>query len=77
MIPMVKKTSLALKVERAIEVIWPSPVPTPTVSAMSTTIQAPNRLSRSVMNRLGRIAGRTTFQKVWRRVAPMMRATWM
>ena len=43
--------------------------------SLSTTIQAANRFSRSVTNRLGRIAGKITCRYSWRLLAPMMRAT--
>ncbi len=60
MIAMVKNTSGELKVLRAIMITCPSPLPTPADSATSTIIQAANRLSRRIMNRPGKIAGRIT-----------------
>src|SRR6266704_3263013 len=54
---------------RPTSTIVPSPVFTPTISAVSTPIHAPNRFTRMMTKRFGRIAGKMTCHITCRRPA--------
>ena len=62
---------------RPTSTIVPSPVFTPTISAVSTPIHAPNKFTRMMTKRFGRIAGKMTCHITCRRLAPRTRAVSM